>query len=117
LNQRIVDGLLVNGTAKAARAAGWLGSRLQTGEVGAYVVLFVLGVWAVMWRRYASHVQPWVVTALLLWPALAALVVLLAPARWAKHWALVASLIEFAISAPLWWVFVPAGASVHPRRA
>ena len=48
VDQRIVDGLLVNGTAKAARAAGWLGSRLQTGEVGAYVVLFVLGVWAVI---------------------------------------------------------------------
>jgi NADH-quinone oxidoreductase subunit M len=51
----------------------------------------------------------WVVTALLAWPALAALVVLLAPVRWAKHLALAASLIEFAISAPLWWVFVPAG--------
>ncbi|HYR31282.1 MAG TPA: hypothetical protein VEO93_05130, partial [Gemmatimonadales bacterium] len=48
VDQRIVDGLLVNGTAKAARAAGWLGSRLQTGEVGVYVVLFVLGVWAVI---------------------------------------------------------------------
>jgi len=48
VDQRIVDGLLVNGTAKAAQAAGWLGSRLQTGEVGAYVVLFVLGVWAVI---------------------------------------------------------------------
>src|SRR5689334_6789830 len=51
----------------------------------------------------------WVVTALLAWPVLAALVVLLAPVRWAKHLALAASLIEFAISAPLWWVFVPAG--------
>src|SRR3989441_12053012 len=51
----------------------------------------------------------WVVAALAVWPALAALVVLLAPARWAKHLALAASLIEFAISAPLWWVFVPAG--------
>ena len=48
VDQRTVDGLVVNGTAKAARAAGWLGSRLQTGEVGAYVVLFVLGVWAVI---------------------------------------------------------------------
>ena len=48
VDEGIVDGLLVNGTAKAARAAGWLGSRLQTGEVGAYVVLFVLGVWAVI---------------------------------------------------------------------
>src|SRR6185436_15531273 len=50
-----------------------------------------------------------VVTALLAWPALAALVVLLAPVRWAKHLALAASLIEFAISAPLWWTFAPAG--------
>src|SRR6266850_2097768 len=53
--------------------------------------------------------RQWVVTALLAWPALAALVVLLAPARWAKHLALAASLIEFAISAPLWWTFAPAG--------
>src|SRR5881409_925381 len=52
--------------------------------------------------------RQWVVTALLAWPALAALIVLLAPARWAKHLALAASLIEFAISAPLWWTFVPA---------
>src|SRR6185436_3194661 len=50
-----------------------------------------------------------VVTALLAWPALAALVVLLAPVRWAKHLALAASLIEFAISVPLWWTFAPAG--------
>jgi NADH-quinone oxidoreductase subunit L len=48
LDARIVDGLLVNGTAAASRAVGWLGSRLQTGEVGVYVVLFVLGVLAVV---------------------------------------------------------------------
>src|SRR6266496_205456 len=52
--------------------------------------------------------QSTVLTALLAWPALAALMVLLAPARWAKHLALAASLIEFAISAPLWWTFAPA---------
>src|SRR5881409_554713 len=52
--------------------------------------------------------RQWVVTALLAWPVLGALIVLLAPARWAKHLALAASLIEFAISAPLWWTFVPA---------
>src|SRR5207249_3060124 len=52
--------------------------------------------------------RQWVLTALLAWPVLAALVVLLAPARWAKHVALAASLIEFAISAPLWWTFAPA---------
>ncbi len=49
-----------------------------------------------------------VLTALIAWPALAAVVVLLAPVRWAKHVALAASLVEFAISAPLWWTFVPA---------
>ena len=45
---RLVDGLLVNGSAAASRALGWMGSRLQTGEVGFYVVLFVIGVLAVL---------------------------------------------------------------------
>jgi hypothetical protein len=31
-----------------SRALGWAGSRLQTGEVGAYVVLFVIGVIGVL---------------------------------------------------------------------
>src|SRR6058998_1616365 len=53
--------------------------------------------------------RQWVLTALLAWPALAVLVVMVAPARWAKHVALAASLVEFAISAPLWWTFAPAG--------
>jgi len=44
IDARIVDGLIVNGSATASRALGWLGSRLQTGEVGFYVVLFVVGV-------------------------------------------------------------------------
>src|SRR6266700_6185086 len=50
-----------------------------------------------------------VLTALIVGPALAAVVVLAAPERWAKHIALAASLLEFAISVPLWWVFQPAG--------
>ena len=50
-----------------------------------------------------------VLTALLVWPALAAVAVFAAPVRWAKHVALAGSLVEFAISAPLWWVFQPAG--------
>ena len=53
--------------------------------------------------------RQWVLTALLAWPALAALAVMVAPARWAKHVALAASLVEFAISVPLWWTFAPAG--------
>src|SRR2546423_3185316 len=50
-----------------------------------------------------------VLTALLVWPALAAVAVLAAPVRWAKHIALAGSLLECAISVPLWWVFQPAG--------
>jgi NADH-quinone oxidoreductase subunit M len=49
-----------------------------------------------------------VLTALLAWPVIAAAAVLLVPARWAKHVALAASLVEFAISVPLWWTFRPA---------
>ena len=47
-------------------------------------------------------------TALLAWPVVAAAAVLLVPERWAKHVALAASLVEFAISVPLWWTFRPA---------
>src|SRR5947208_14102537 len=43
IDVRLVDGLLVNGSATASRALGWLGSRLQTGEVGFYVALSVMG--------------------------------------------------------------------------
>jgi NADH-quinone oxidoreductase subunit L len=45
---RLVDRLLVNGSAVLARALGWVGSRLQTGEVGVYVVVFVVGVLVVL---------------------------------------------------------------------
>src|SRR5438128_8241150 len=51
----------------------------------------------------------WVLTALLAWPLIAGVVVLLLPARLAKYVALAASVIEFAISVPLWWTFVPDG--------
>ncbi len=39
----IIDGVAVNGVARLARLVGWAGSRLQTGQVGMYVVFFVLG--------------------------------------------------------------------------
>ncbi len=48
VDARLVDGWLVNGTAALSRALGWAGSRLQTGEVGAYVLLFVIGVIGVL---------------------------------------------------------------------
>jgi NADH-quinone oxidoreductase subunit M len=53
--------------------------------------------------------RQWVLTALLAWPILAGLVVLLVPERRAKHVAFAASLVEFALSVPLWWTFVPDG--------
>jgi NADH-quinone oxidoreductase subunit M len=51
----------------------------------------------------------WVLTALLVWPLVAAAIVWLAPARLAKHLALAATIAEFALSVPLWWQFLPAG--------
>jgi NADH-quinone oxidoreductase subunit L len=43
VDQGVVDGAAVNGTAKLSRGLGWLGSRLQTGQLGVYVVLFLVG--------------------------------------------------------------------------
>jgi NADH-quinone oxidoreductase subunit L len=49
---RVVDAGLVDGTidrlASGSRALGWLGGRAQTGRVGAYVVVFLLGVLALL---------------------------------------------------------------------
>ncbi|HEV8305156.1 MAG TPA: NADH-quinone oxidoreductase subunit L [Gemmatimonadales bacterium] len=50
VDQGLVDGAGVDGAAAAARAVGVLGTRLQTGQVGVYVALFVVGVLAVLWR-------------------------------------------------------------------
>jgi NADH-quinone oxidoreductase subunit L len=54
VDQGIIDGAGVNGAARGARALGWLGSRLQTGQVGLYVTLFVVGVLAILWRVAAG---------------------------------------------------------------
>jgi NADH-quinone oxidoreductase subunit L len=44
----LIDGAGVNGSAVFARTIGWLGTRVQTGRVGTYVVLFVVGVLAIL---------------------------------------------------------------------
>jgi NADH-quinone oxidoreductase subunit L len=45
-DQGIIDGLAVNGSGGLARAMGWIGSRLQSGQLGLYVIVFLLGaVW------------------------------------------------------------------------
>jgi NADH-quinone oxidoreductase subunit L len=47
VDQGLVDGIGVNGPARLLQGLGWLGSRLQTGQVGLYLLLFVAGaVWA-----------------------------------------------------------------------
>jgi NADH-quinone oxidoreductase subunit L len=43
VDQTVVDGAAVNGSARISRGLGWVGSRLQTGQVGVYVVLFLVG--------------------------------------------------------------------------
>jgi NADH-quinone oxidoreductase subunit L len=43
-DQGLIDGGMVNGTARLQRALGWLGSRLQTGQVGVYIFAFMVGV-------------------------------------------------------------------------
>ena len=44
----LIDGLLVNGSAALMRGLGWVGSRLQSGAVGTYAWMLVVGVIAVL---------------------------------------------------------------------
>ena len=44
----IIDGLFVNGSAYLARGVGWIGSQLQSGQVGSYAWGIVIGVLAVL---------------------------------------------------------------------
>lgn len=48
IDNGLIDGLLVNGSAALARGFGWLGSRLQTGNVGIYAWVLVVGVLAMV---------------------------------------------------------------------
>jgi NADH-quinone oxidoreductase subunit L len=48
IDNGLIDGLLVNGSAALARGFGWLGSRLQTGNVGIYAWVLVVGVLAML---------------------------------------------------------------------
>jgi NADH-quinone oxidoreductase subunit L len=43
VDQGVIDGAAVNGSAGLSRALGWIGSRLQSGQVGVYVVFFLVG--------------------------------------------------------------------------
>jgi NADH-quinone oxidoreductase subunit L len=43
VDQALVDGVAVQGSAKLLQGLGWLGSRFQTGQVGLYLLLFTVG--------------------------------------------------------------------------
>ena len=43
VDQGIIDGGGVEGSARLARTLGWIGSRLQTGQVGLYLTMFLAG--------------------------------------------------------------------------
>jgi NADH-quinone oxidoreductase subunit L len=44
----LIDGFFVNGSAYLARGVGWIGSQLQSGQVGTYAWGIVIGVLAVL---------------------------------------------------------------------
>jgi NADH-quinone oxidoreductase subunit L len=51
----IIDGLFVNGSALLARALGWMGSQLQSGQIGTYAWVLVLGVIALLGAFVRVH--------------------------------------------------------------
>jgi NADH-quinone oxidoreductase subunit L len=51
----IIDGLFVNGSALLARALGWIGSQLQSGQIGTYAWVLVLGVVALLGAFVRVH--------------------------------------------------------------
>jgi hypothetical protein len=48
IDNGLIDGLFVNGSAAVASAFGWVGSRVQNGALGTYAWVFVMGVLAVL---------------------------------------------------------------------
>ncbi len=61
----------------------------------------------------AVHYSRWVLTTLLVLPAVGALAVVLGPAALAKRTALVVAVAEFVLSVGLWWVYDPAGPTMQ----
>jgi NADH-quinone oxidoreductase subunit L len=50
IDQQLIDGAVVNGVARGTRALGWANRWLQTGQVGVYVAVFLVGVLLLLWR-------------------------------------------------------------------
>jgi NADH-quinone oxidoreductase subunit M len=55
----------------------------------------------------------WILHVLLAVPLVGMAVVIVSPTAWARHVALVVSLVEFVISLGLWWAFDPAAAGMQ----
>jgi NADH-quinone oxidoreductase subunit L len=51
----LIDGLFVNGSALFARSLGWLGSQLQSGQVGTYAWVLLIGALAVIGAFTGFH--------------------------------------------------------------
>ncbi|HVT38490.1 MAG TPA: NADH-quinone oxidoreductase subunit L [Gemmatimonadaceae bacterium] len=51
----LIDGLFVNGSAFVARAMGWLGSQLQSGQAGTYAWVLLIGALALLGAFTRSH--------------------------------------------------------------
>jgi NADH-quinone oxidoreductase subunit L len=48
IDNGLIDGLGVNGSAYFARLVGWIGSRIQSGQLGTYAWVLAIGVLAVL---------------------------------------------------------------------
>ena len=48
IDNGLIDGFFVNGSAAVARGFGWMGSKLQTGNTGTYAWVLVIGVVAML---------------------------------------------------------------------
>ena len=62
---------------------------------------------------FGLNYQTWILTALLVLPLVGVLPVLLAPSARAKHIALVVTILEFLLSAGLWWAFDPTSGAIQ----
>src|SRR6187399_33787 len=62
---------------------------------------------------FGLNYNTWILTALLVLPLVGVLPVLLAPSASAKHIALVVTILEFLLSAGLWWAFDPTSGGIQ----
>ena len=132
MDQGVIDGGGVNGAANLSRALGWLGSRLQTGQVGVYVVLFLVGALYVLGMvdlamstdRNFADMQSSSRSTTQLDPERPAAAAAgrraagrcLCRAARAKTWRSCVTMLELLLSLGLWWAFDPTATAHAVRR-